>query len=193
MILHQAAMGTGCFACRKSYNCSYQVYILIREKNYISSQILPEDYRFQLPFEKVLCGSLKLFQAWSSPQGRSRNGTSVGVSWLLPFCSRGRLTFSSARQTGKHFASSNIKKKNPKLGKLCCQTALGTQLSPLCKYSWRKESRNTEKMEQALDPEDTLSCCLVLSTATPAGTQALSWAGFNYQGPHSKTTTASLT
>lgn len=61
------------------------------------------------------------------------------------------------------------------LGKLCCQAALGTQLLPLCKYSWGKESRNTDKMEQALNPEDILSCLLVLSTATPAGHSY--WAG----------------
>lgn len=102
-----------------------------------------------------------------------------GCVRMLPFCSRGRITFSSARQKGKHFASSNIK-KTPKLGKLSCQTALGTQILPLCKYSWGRESRNMDEMEQALD---VLSCCLVLKyshSSRHTGT-GLGW--FQLAGP----------
>lgn len=83
MILHQAATGTGHFVCRQSYNCSYQVYISIRGKKL---HFIPNPAWGLQPSASVWEGSLWMSQtvpmpiAWSSPQGRSRNGTSVGVS-----------------------------------------------------------------------------------------------------------------
>lgn len=41
-----------------------------------------------------------------------------------------------------------------------------------------------DKMERALEVEDVLECHLVLSTATPVGTQVPRWAVFNSQGPY---------
>lgn len=166
MILHQAESlqwEQDVLLAGRAAAVPIKFFILSEKKNYILSQILPEDYSLQLPFEKVPHGSLKLFPC-PEPGCLHNDDTGMARVWVdadAGFCSRGRMIFCSAWQKGKHSASSNIK-KNIKLGKLCCQTALGTQLLLLCKYSWRKEPRNTDKMEQALEPEDVLSCCLVL-------------------------------
>lgn len=158
-------MGTGCFASRQSYNCSYQVYILIKEKKSHSSQILPEDSSLQLPFENVSHGSLKLFQC-PRPGCLHEDDTGMTRVWV---CADAAALLQKHRLCTAEREALCFKEylKNPKPGKLCCQRAPRTQLLPLCKYSSRKKSGSTHKMEQALEPEDVLSQLLSGSRARP--------------------------
>lgn len=82
------AMGTRCFACRQSCNCSYQVFHLVREKKL---HFIPNPARGLQPSASIWEGSSWISQtvpmprAWMSPQGWYRNGTGVGGCgcWIL--------------------------------------------------------------------------------------------------------------
>lgn len=116
MILHQAATGTGHFICRQSYNCSYQVYISIRGKKitfYPKSCLRTTAFSFCLRRFLVDVPNCSNAHSLEFSTRKIQEWHECGCERMLPFCSRGRMTFSSARQKGKHFASSNIRKKKP--------------------------------------------------------------------------------
>lgn len=154
-------MGRGHFSSRQSYDCSYQVYILIMKKN----TFIPNPARGLQPPASIWEGSSWICQTflkpttWPSLQGRYSSSTSPGVHRS---CSRG---ISSTWQKLKYFGSSNNKRKT-RLESCAARQLYEYSFYPSCKYrnfcSWRNESRNADKMEQALELDNVLKCHLVL-------------------------------
>lgn len=120
--------GRGRFASRQSYNCSYQAYILTMKK----IAFIPNPARGLQPSASIWEGSSGSSQtvlkptAWISLPGWYSNGTSPGVCRCCHPATQASVLHSRNASTLLQVTL----KKNPKLGKLRCQTAPWTQLLP---------------------------------------------------------------